>query len=45
MKQKYFKILVGINKDTDQLHYVHAAHMSVFPSAERRISYDARLLF
>ena len=45
MKQKDFRILVGINKNTDQLHYIHATHLCLFfPSAESRISYDARLL-
>ena len=27
MKQKDCKILLGINKDTDQLHYIHTAHL------------------
>ena len=45
MKQKGCYILVGINKDTDQLHYIQrCSSVSVFPSAESRISYDARLL-
>ena len=45
MKQKDCKILVGINKDTDQMHYIHAAHLCLFfSSVESRISYDARLL-
>ena len=35
MKQKDCKILVGINKDTDQLHYIHAAHLGLFFHLQR----------
>ena len=35
MKQKDCKILVGINKDTDQLHYIHAAHLCLFFHLQR----------
>ena len=35
MKQKDCKILVGIIKDTDQLHYMHAAHLCLFFHLQR----------
>ena len=35
MKQEDCKILVGINKDTDQFHYIHAAHLCLFFHLQR----------
>ena len=35
MKQKDCKILVGINKDPDQLHYIHTAHLCLFFHLQR----------
>ena len=35
MKQKDCKILVEINKDTDQLHYIHAANLCLFFHLQR----------
>ena len=35
MKQNDFKILVGKTKNTDQLHYIHAAHLCLFFHLQR----------